>query len=74
MLEAEVITYVNQYRKNNPRCRTCEFARDKLDYEHWLCIAKNQLYYGSVDKTFIKGIFCPLYRPKKYESEVRAII
>lgn len=59
---------VDEYRENNHRCRTCKFAHDKIDYERWLCIAKNKLYYGYVTQAVIKGIFCPLYKPMEYKD------
>ena len=59
---------VNEYRRRNPRCRTCQHARDVSGmycYNHFLCVAKNRLFNGKLAEAKLRGIFCGLYTPKE---------
>jgi SH3-like domain-containing protein len=56
----------NDYRKRNPRCRTCQHA--KAGCYEWFCKAKAQRHEGWLNKTRLRGMLCPLYIPKEYEE------
>lgn len=55
---------VNEYRRRNPRCRTCQHAKEGC-YEWW-CAAKRIYHRGQwLQRTKLKGILCGMYIPKE---------
>ena len=54
---------VNEYRRRNPRCRTCKHTAEA--YYEWQCTAKNTRHRGHLGDTNLKGILCALYQPKE---------
>ena len=52
-----------EYRKNNPRCRYCKYAKQN-DFS-WICLAKQKRHFGEVSETILMGMFCKLFETKE---------
>lgn len=64
---------VNEYRRRNPRCRTCQHARvvkgSLSYYDGWTCDVKNTFHHGRLEETKWDGILCGMYLPKEERNE-----